>query len=268
MAQEIFFLDSADPRGWALSTRFLFSTTHELFLKTLSLDPLPYIRTQTLSLILTLLRDRPEQEQNLLRLLVNKLGDTEKSLCSRASYHLLQLLQAHPSMKAIVVREIITLVLKPSASAQPGPTSLPKQNKHTKFTDGQSDKKSGNPHAKYYAMVTFNQIVLTPADRDVAITLLDVYFEMFKELLGEAKEDVTESTETGDVENLKTDKKGRVLDAGRGKGKKGKGKTKTMEKGAAGFAEVEDSDSKLISAILTGVNRALPFAKISAEDVG
>ncbi len=183
-------------------------------------------------------------------------------------------------MKAIVVREIITLVLKPSASAQMGTaaassTGLPK---HTKFTDGQSsttktkhnqnEKKSGNPHAKYYAMVTFNQIVLTPADRDVAITLLDVYFEMFKEILGEEKEDVKESTETGNVENLKTDKKGRVLDGERGKGKKGKGKTKTTENGAAGFAEVEDSDSKLISAILTGVNRALPFAKISAEDVG
>jgi hypothetical protein len=42
-------------------------------LQTLSLDPLQYIRTQTLSLIFTLLRDKPEQEQNLLRLLVNKL---------------------------------------------------------------------------------------------------------------------------------------------------------------------------------------------------
>lgn len=42
-------------------------------LEALSLDPLPYVRTQAMSLISTLLCDKPEQEQNLLRLLVNKL---------------------------------------------------------------------------------------------------------------------------------------------------------------------------------------------------
>ena len=42
-------------------------------LEQFSLDPLVYVRMQTLSLIFTLLRDKSEQEQNLLRLLVNKL---------------------------------------------------------------------------------------------------------------------------------------------------------------------------------------------------
>jgi len=42
-------------------------------LETYSLDSLPYVRTQTLAFITTLLREKPEQEQNLLRLLVNKL---------------------------------------------------------------------------------------------------------------------------------------------------------------------------------------------------
>ena len=66
------------------------------------------------------------------------------------------------------------------------------------------------------------------------------------------------------VEEIKMDKKGRVLDFKR---KKGKGNVNEV-KGAAGFSEVEDENSKLISAILTGVNRALPFAKIDAKDVG
>ena len=48
--------------------------------------------------------------------------------------------------------------------------------------------------------------------------------------------------------------------------KKGKGKEKE-EGDASGFTEVEDSDSKLISAVLTGVNRALPFAKLGLENV-
>ena len=42
-------------------------------LETFSLDPLTYVRTQTLAFLATLLRAQPEQEQNLLRLLVNKL---------------------------------------------------------------------------------------------------------------------------------------------------------------------------------------------------
>ncbi|KAJ7722294.1 CBF/Mak21 family-domain-containing protein [Mycena maculata] len=246
-------------------------------LETLSLDPLPYVRTQALTLIFTLLRDKPEQEQNLLRLLVNKLGDTEKSICSRASHHLLQLLQSHPSMKAVIVREIIALVLRPPA---PAPAPAPTVNKHIRFTDDpkpkprpepEEKKTTGNVHARYYATITFNQIVLSPGDRDVALQLIDVYFELFKELLGEghvpdAEGDDGDAEGTGTGAEVKTDKGGRVRDAGKGKGK-GKGKI-TEVKGAAGFAEVEDAHSKLISAILTGVNRALPFAKIEAGDVG
>jgi ribosome biogenesis protein MAK21 len=45
----------------------------EILIQTLCLDPVSYVRTQALTLIFTLLRDKPEQEQNLLRLLVNKL---------------------------------------------------------------------------------------------------------------------------------------------------------------------------------------------------
>ncbi|KAF8063503.1 CBF/Mak21 family-domain-containing protein [Lyophyllum atratum] len=251
-------------------------------LETLSLDPLQYVRTQSLTLIFTLLRDKPEQEQNLLRLLVNKLGDTEKSLCSRSSYHLLQLLQSHPSMKAVVVREIIALVLRPPAP--PSAAALPASTgKHIRFTDAEpkkkakpaepAEKKTGNAHARYYSTITFNQIVLTPGDRDVSLKLIDVYFEMFKELLGEDPEKTDDVDGEGEGEDgaaaeVRTDKKGRVKvrDA---KGKKGKGKGRVTEvKGAAGFAEVEDAHSRLISAILTGVNRALPFAKIDAGDIG
>ncbi|KAJ7168329.1 CBF/Mak21 family-domain-containing protein [Mycena crocata] len=248
-------------------------------LETLSLDPLPYVRTQALTLIFTLLRDKPEQEQNLLRLLVNKLGDTEKSICSRASHHLLQLLQSHPSMKSVIVREIIALVLRPPA---PPPPPAPTVGKHIRFTDDpkpkpkpkpEEKKTTGNVHARYYATITFNQIVLSPGDRDVSLRLIDVYFELFKELLGEGN---VSDGEVDDVEakgadkgkekagEVKIDKGGRIREGGKGKGK---GKV-TEIRGAAGFTEVEDAHSKLISAILTGVNRALPFAKIEAGDVG
>jgi len=267
------------------------------------LDPLNYVRTQSLNLISTLLREKPEQEQNLLRLLVNKLvgvlsslhllpltefhqGDTDKPLCARASHHLLQVLQTHPAMKTVIVREIMALVLRPSsAPVAVAPSSTP-ANKHIRFNDSEpskpkpkpansgTDKKpgGGNAHARYYATITFNQIVLSPGDREVALKLIDVYFELFKELLGEGaggSDDVRDVEEEA-VKNteFKTDKGGRIRDGGKGKGKaKGKGKVNEV-KGAAGFTEVEDAHSKLISAILTGVNRALPFAKIDAGDSG
>ncbi|KAK7027338.1 RNA-binding ribosome biosynthesis protein mak21 [Paramarasmius palmivorus] len=273
-------------------------------LEQFSLDPLVYVRMQTLSLIFTLLRDKSEQEQNLLRLLVNKLGDTEKSVCSRASYHILQLLQTHPSMKTVVVREIISLVLRPpaptaaatvsaaaaavAAGIAPPPSHV--ANRKIKFSDDADspstshsakgkgktpapEKKPTNTHARYYATITFNQIVLTPGDRDVALKLVDVYFEMFKELLGEGdshegeEEEIQGSDKKGKGKEIALDKKGRVMDGKRGAKAKGKGKGHAS-KGAAGFEEIEDENSRLISAILTGVNRSLPFAKIDTNDAG
>jgi len=49
-------------------------------LENLAADPLSYVRTQALSLISSLLRNKPEQEHNLLRLLVNKLVSAFSSL--------------------------------------------------------------------------------------------------------------------------------------------------------------------------------------------
>ncbi|OCH87760.1 CBF-domain-containing protein [Obba rivulosa] len=251
-------------------------------LETYSLDPLSYVRTQSLAFISTLLRDKPEQEQNLLRLLVNKLGDTEKTICSRASYHLLQILQAHPAMKSVIVREIKSLIFRPTAStsavAQAGAvSSAEKTHTHIRFDDADIKPKSNgkaatvkprpmerwNTHAWYYAAVTLNQVVLTPseADRAVARTLIGVYFEMFEEILGanrkSASHDSVAKGQESDEEDA-ADGSGKNGKVGRAKGK---GRANEV-KGAAGFAEVEDATSRLVGAILTGINRALPFAKV------
>ena len=203
-------------------------------------------------------------------------GDTEKSVCSRASYHLLQVLQAHPAMKGIIVREIKTLVFKPTASSsETAQAPGPKQNSHIRFGDdterkGAKSKDKGkgkvsgeagkggamerwNSHAWYYAAVTLNQIVLTASDhdRDVARALIDLYFEMFSEILGGS---------VGGQEGGDDSKKDDPTNHGENSEKK-KGKAKEL-RGDAGFAEVEDANSRLISAVLAGVNRALPFAKV------
>lgn len=179
-------------------------------------------------------------------------------------------------MKGVIVREIRSLIFRPPAStsqqALKGVEDPPKANTHIKFTDEDpksTDKAKAkraqttmkpmerwNSHAWYYAAVTLNQVVLTPSDhdRDVARALIEVYFEMFREVLGgtvDSKDEEDEGSVAGPSETSHREKK------------RAKGKEKET-RGAAGFVEVEDSNSRLISAILTGVNRSLPFAKVEA----
>jgi ribosome biogenesis protein MAK21 len=102
------------------------------------------------------LKEKPEQESNLLRLLINKLGDPSKKIASRASYLLLQLQQAHPLMKATIISAIEAELL---------------------FRPGQSK------HAQYYGVITLNQTVLSSSEEKVAAQLLDIYFALFVSLL-------------------------------------------------------------------------------------
>ncbi|EFR01475.1 ribosome biogenesis protein MAK21 [Nannizzia gypsea CBS 118893] len=124
-------------------------------------DEIEFSRSRALSYVYELLKERPEQESNLLRLLVNKLGDPSKKIASRASYLLLQLEQAHPLMKGTIVSSIESESL---------------------FRPGQSQ------HAKYYGVITLNQTILSKNDDKVASQLLDIYFPLFVALLKPKKE--------------------------------------------------------------------------------
>lgn len=283
-------------------------------LETLSHDQLPYIRIQALQMVFRLLEGNAEQEQNLLRLGVNKLvrhwqiaipglpsseqetgsatgshevnpsfiltiqGDTEKSVASKTSHRLLQLLQVHPAMKSIVAREVSSLVLKPSPGAASSSSS------HVRFDDAPSTSKSsssksavtksdGATHARYYGLITLNQITLSVrTDRELAAKLVQLYFEVFREILGEAEKQ-------GDAE---VDKEGKAKEElekavgkvgkwqGRRKGAEGKGKGKGKGKGGGqgdGDEEVLESEAaRLVAAVLTGIKRAVPYARLE-EDV-
>lgn len=186
-------------------------------------------------------------------------GDTDKSVASKASHLILTLLQSHPAMKAVVIREVAALVLKPPA---PPPVSA---SKHTKF-DKKDAKKAVDPHkaaaehARYYGIITLNQMTLSGKERDVAARLVEVYFEVFRELLGsnstldsEAKEEGADITQkvAGKVHNWQGRKKGT---------RNGKKRDEKKKEG-----EVEMGDAKLVAAVLTGVTRALPYARLEDE---
>lgn len=182
----------------------------------------------------------------------NPQGDTDKGVASKASHQVLVLMQTHPAMKAVVVREVAALVLK--TSSEPA-ASNSAQGKGRASAKPASQAEAALNHGRYYGLVTLNQVILTVKDRDVAARLVEVYFEIFRELLDSDRPDV----EDGEPENAIEKVAGKVNKwQGRHKGtrqSKGKGKAHEDE-------ETEQGDSKLISAVLTGINRALPFAKL------
>jgi len=180
-----------------------------------SSDEIEYSRSRALDFIYGLLRSKPEQEANLLRLVVNKLGDRERKIASRASYLILQLLNTHPGMKEVVIRAVEQDVL-----LKPGQTL----------------------RAKYYAINTLNQTILSTKESVVADTLLRIYFDLFLTLL-----------KTGSLGSLGAPDAEKEKEDGNSK------KRRRKHKEVAAVGHDQDTTQKLVSSLLTGVNRAIPF---------
>ncbi|EEH41484.1 CCAAT-box-binding transcription factor [Paracoccidioides lutzii Pb01] len=183
-------------------------------------DEIEFSRSRAVTYVYELLKEKPEQESNLLRLLVNKLGDPNKKIASRASYLLLQLEQAHPLMKTTIISAIESDIL---------------------FRPSQSQ------HAKYYAIITLNQTVLSSGEENVASKLLDIYFGLFVTLLKPAKDSARHS----ERKHGKHD----------GKSKKRQGCAAVPK----GQAQEDELREKLTAGVLTGVNRAYPFTSSDVE---
>ncbi|RIA92621.1 CBF/Mak21 family-domain-containing protein [Glomus cerebriforme] len=172
----------------------------------LSHDVVIYVKLQTLGIIFALFMEKPEQESNLLKLLVNKLGDGDRKVASKASYLIDQIFPKHPHMKKIVIQEIGQLILHPTT----------------------------NHHSKYYGVITLSRIILAKRDTEVANKLTDIYFILFSTLLETKDKEIKNSQ----VSHSKTKNNNNVT-------------------------EFEDAvDSKMIAALLTGINRSYNFAQI------
>ncbi|KAF4338244.1 ribosome biogenesis MAK21 [Fusarium beomiforme] len=190
-------------------------------------DEIEYSRTRALDFVYGLLKEKPEQESNLLRLLVNKLGDRDRKISSRASYLILQLQNSHPAMKPIIIRTIEQdILLHPS-----------------------QDHRS-----KYYAINTLNQTILSSKEPSLAEALMRIYFELFTIILKTGSLGFSAPT---DSKTIKDEKK--RDDAKRNIGRRPqKPRGGKPAKPSVSEPETEAAD-KLVSAILTGVNRAAPF---------
>ena len=195
-------------------------------------DEITFARGKAVEYIYELLRDKPEQEANLLRLLVNKLGDSDKKIASKTSYNIVQLETSHPLMKSTIISSIESDLL---------------------FRSGQS------MHAKYHAVITLNQTVLSTKEETVAKLLLSIYFGLFGVLLAKqepAKPDLSA------IKAVTFNKKGERQGGGGAPGRKAQKKLDLQSKS---LTVDEEHREKMLSAVLTGVNRAMPYASSDDE---
>lgn len=200
-------------------------------LEKLSHDPIIFVRMQVLTHIFDFITLKPEQEFNLLRLGVNKLGDIDNKVSSKSSYQLLKLQQAHPNMKSVVIDGVVDIALKPTADY----------------------------HTTYYSVLTLNQTILRRTEDSVANNLVKTYFTLFEKFLiqtdadnKEANDAATKTSKSYENKRKKNFKRGK-------KGGKSVKNEKTEED------VIDEKNAKLFSAILTGLNRAFPFANMPAQ---
>ncbi|NWH69484.1 CEBPZ protein, partial [Piaya cayana] len=155
-------------------------------LETLSHDSLMTMKSRALAVAHELLCNKPEQEKFLLVQLVNKLGDPQNKIATKASYLLETLLHKHPNMKGVVCSEVERLLYRSNI----------------------------NVKTQYYAICFLNQIVLSHEESALANKLITLYFGFFRNCI-----------------------------------------------------KKKDVESKMLSALLCGVNRAYPYAETGDEKV-
>lgn len=202
-------------------------------LEKLSHDPIIHVRMSTLTHVFDLLINKPEQEFNLLRLGVNKIGDIDSKVSSKSSYLLLKLQQSHPNMKSIIIDAIVDVALRSGVDY----------------------------NTTYYSVITLNQTILKRSEDDIANKLVKTYFTLFEKfLISTDKDNKNDSTS-----NVKSNAKGyenkrkKNFKKGKNGGKSVKIEEKTEEE------KINEKNSKLFSSLLTGINRAFPFAQIPAS---
>lgn len=128
----------------------------------LSKDDLDYYRKMALDILGDLLQRKPEMEDTILQILINKLGDSSKKVQQHAMMVLCRVLKNHPQMAPVIIHETYLMLQRPGL----------KQSQ------------------RLYATQFLNKIASLTAKTDdkVRVELFKVYFAMFKSMLKNPKE--------------------------------------------------------------------------------
>ncbi|KAI0557290.1 CCAAT-box-binding transcription factor [Gracilaria domingensis] len=139
-------------------------------------DPLTFMRETALKYMAELLIEKPENENLLLAILVNKLGDPERKVSSLASQQLLKLIyEHHPQMQIVVIKEVERLVLRQNVSRK----------------------------AQYYAVNFLNQIRFSTNDVELSRRFVRLYMDLFTRIVSENEGHETSGTQKREKTKIK-----------------------------------------------------------------
>ena len=149
-------------------------------------DPVDKAKELALELAASMLEAQPQEEDRLLALLTNKLGDPKPRIAQKATQLLIALLRKHPNMQPVIVAEAESVLYRSNQASE----------------------------SACRVLGFLNQMVFSSERHEVPTRLLNLYFGFF----------------------------------------------------AAEVAKKGKLNQKLLLALLTGVNRAFPFAKRDTDD--
>lgn len=161
-------------------------------------------------------------------------------------------------MKSVVVSEIASLILR-----------APLSTSAKVHVEKKQDAAEINSHARYYATITLNQLVLSHSEKDsqLARNLVQIYFDMFNFLLHIQEQPSTERETENNSERIKGRTEMRKDKSKRQEKEERKRRpTKGGEKGDGVFVEIEQGYERFASAVLTGLHRAVPYAALDASE--
>ncbi|KAI3636823.1 hypothetical protein MIR68_005090 [Amoeboaphelidium protococcarum] len=196
-----------------------------------------------LNMMYELLVNVPEQESTVLTMLVNKLSVNNRVLTSKI-VHLLNTLishDVHPQMKPIVIKEVERFL---------------QSNKNLEVVPGKRSKDEVDERrhrSNFYALVFLSQVVLSSQETDIksARHLMQIYMRLFQEISAFSNDGANAEEASGDNEK----DNGLVQK----KQKKRKFRKQKVDKN---IAEIQ---CKIMSAILTGIRRAVPYAMLKLQ---
>jgi ribosome biogenesis protein MAK21 len=191
-------------------------------------DSMVHIKRARMVTVYELLVASPEAETTLLSMLVNKLGDSDRKIASKAQFLLNELLDKNPGMKIAVIKEVERVIFRP----------------HVK------------QRAQYYSLIFLNEMLFTDGEYMLAQALIGIYFTLFTATITEAIPTIDDRAVSRKKFLQRNQKR---LKSG-AKGVKGDKVRK-----AAAKNQDEGLSKKLLGALLTGVTRALPFARAVPE---
>ncbi|KAI3651820.1 hypothetical protein MP228_003123 [Amoeboaphelidium protococcarum] len=195
-----------------------------------------------LNMMYELLVNVPEQESTVLTMLVNKLSVNNRVLTSKI-VHLLNTLishDVHPQMKPIVIKEVERFL---------------ESNKNLEVVPGKRSKDEIDERrhrSNFYALVFLSQVVLSSQETDIksARHLMQIYMRLFQEISAFSNDSANAEEASGNEKDNGLVQK---------KQKKRKYRKQKVDKNTA------EIQCKIISAILTGIRRAVPYAMLKLQ---